>query len=108
MFVALNIIKMDKSLDIEITEEIAEGVYSNFAVISHSPTEFVFDFVRILPGTEKAAVKSRVITSPEQAKRLLLSLQENIKTYEAMFGSIALHNTAPNEQMVHLTPMGEA
>lgn len=97
---------MEKNIDIEITEEIAEGIYSNFAVIAHSPTEFVLDFIRILPGTEKAAVKSRVISSPEQAKRLLLSLQENIRSYEANFGQITIH--APAEQSIPLTPLGEA
>ncbi len=98
---------MDKNLDIEITEEVAEGTYSNLAVISHSPTEFVLDFIRILPGTEKAAVKSRVISSPEQAKRLLLSLQENIKSYESMFGTITVHSQSDQSQ-IQLTPLGEA
>ncbi len=77
-------------INIELTEAVAEGVYSNMAIISHSSSEFVLDFVRLLPGIPKAQVKSRVILTPEHAKRLLLSLQDNIGKYEAMFGEIRI------------------
>lgn len=77
--------------DIELTEQIAQGTYSNLAIISHSTSEFVLDFVRIMPGMSKAQVKSRIILTPEHAKRLALSLQENINRYETMVGKIEMH-----------------
>lgn len=79
-----------QQLSIELSEEIAQGIYSNLAVITHSSSEFVIDFVRIMPGIPKANVKSRVILTPEHAKRLLLALDENLKKYEGTFGSIKL------------------
>jgi hypothetical protein len=75
-------------INIELTEEIAQGTYSNLAVISHSSSEFVVDFVRIMPGTPKAKVASRIILTPEHAKRLLLALQDNILKYEGRYGAI--------------------
>ncbi|HEX7584954.1 MAG TPA: DUF3467 domain-containing protein [Prolixibacteraceae bacterium] len=78
----------NNQLQIELTEEIAQGTYSNLAIITHSSSEFVLDFVRVMPGIPKANVKSRVILTPEHAKRLLLALQENIQKYEAVNGTI--------------------
>lgn len=78
----------EKKLNIEITEEVADGVYSNFAIISHSASEFVLDFVRIMPNTPKGKVKSRVIMSPAHAKLLMTALQENVRKYEQQFGRI--------------------
>ncbi len=75
-------------INIELTPEIAEGTYSNLAIIAHSSSEFVIDFVRIMPGTPKANVKSRIILTPEHAKRLLQALQENVSKYESQFGAI--------------------
>ncbi|HVD98305.1 MAG TPA: DUF3467 domain-containing protein [Cytophagaceae bacterium] len=75
-------------INIELTEEMAEGVYSNFAMIAHSNSEFVIDFIRMMPGLPKAKVKARIIATPEHAKRLLLALQDNIKKYEEAFGTI--------------------
>lgn len=75
-------------LNIELTEEVAQGTYSNLAVITHSPTEFVVDFVRVVPGVPKAKVKSRVIVTPQHAKRLMKALQENIRKYESQHGPI--------------------
>lgn len=75
-------------LDIELDAAVADGVYSNMAIISHSTSEFVLDFIRMMPGVPKAKVKSRVVLTPEHAKRLLLSLQDNIGKYEATFGEI--------------------
>lgn len=79
-----------QQLSIELSEEIAQGIYSNLAVITHSSSEFVIDFVRIMPGIPKANVKSRVILTPEHAKRLLLALQDNLKKYEATYGPIMI------------------
>lgn len=78
----------NNQLQIELTEEVTQGIYSNLAIITHSSSEFVVDFVRVMPGIPKANVKSRVILTPEHAKRLLLALQENIQKYEAVNGSI--------------------
>lgn len=77
-----------KQVNIEISEEVAEGVYSNMAIISHSSSEFVLDFVRIMPNAPKARVKSRVILTPEHAKRLLIALQDNLQKYEQQFGPV--------------------
>lgn len=78
-----------QELSIELTEDMAEGIYSNLAIITHSHTEFVLDFVRIMPGTPKAKVKSRIILTPEHAKQLLKALQENITRFEGLHGDIA-------------------
>ncbi len=75
-------------LNIELSEAIADGVYSNLAIITHNPTEFVLDFVQIIPNVPKAKVKSRVILSPQHAKRLLRALTENVGKYESQFGNI--------------------
>ncbi len=80
----------DNQLNIELSEDIAEGIYSNLAIISHSTSEFVVDFVRIMPGTPKAHVKSRIILTPEHAKRLLFALQENITKFEQQNGKIKI------------------
>ncbi len=75
-------------INIELKEDIAQGIYSNLAIITHSSSEFVVDFVRIMPGVPKAEVKSRIILTPEHAKRLLFALKENIAKYEAINGPI--------------------
>lgn len=77
-----------QNLEIEINDQTAEGVYSNLAMINHSPTEFVADFIQIMPGVPKAKVKSRIILTPQHAKRLVAALAENVKRYEAQFGEI--------------------
>lgn len=79
---------INEELDIELEEAVAEGTYTNFTVISHSPAEFVFDFIRLQPGITRGSVKSRIVMSPEQAKRLLASLSENVSHYENLFGEI--------------------
>jgi len=88
--------QVSQQLNIELSEEVAQGVYSNLAVITHSSSEFVVDFVRIMPGIPKANVKSRIILTPEHAKRLLLALQDNIKKYEAVHGLIKNVNPGSN------------
>ena len=79
-------------LNIELSPEIAEGIYSNLAIISHSSSKFVVDFIRIMPGTPKANVKSRIILTPEHAKRLLMAMEENVAKYEAQNGKIKVEN----------------
>lgn len=80
--------KTPGQISIELKEDVAQGTYSNLAVITHSASEFVIDFVRIMPGIPKAQVKSRVILTPEHAKRLLNALTDNIGKYEAVHGPI--------------------
>jgi len=75
-------------INIELKEEVAQGTYSNLAIITHSSSEFVLDFVRVMPGIPKAEVKSRVILTPEHAKRLLNALTDNIQKYEKAHGPI--------------------
>ena len=77
-------------LDVELSADVAQGNYSNLAIISHSSSEFILDFATVLPGVEKAQVKSRIILTPEHAKRLLRSLQENIVRYESTMGKIEI------------------
>lgn len=75
-------------LNIELPEDISEGTYSNLAIITHSPSEFVVDFVRMMPGVPKAKVKSRIILTPQHAKRLMKAMMENVKKFESMHGEI--------------------
>ena len=86
-------------LDLELDSEIADGIYSNLAIISHSASEFVVDFATILPGLAKP---SRIVLTPEHAKRLMLSLQDNIARYEASNGLIGLTPTAAEESTMPL------
>ncbi|NCA31106.1 MAG: DUF3467 domain-containing protein, partial [Chitinophagia bacterium] len=79
----------NQPLNIEISEEIAEGSYANLAIITHSNAEFVVDFVNVMPGTPKSKVKSRVILTPMHAKRFMKALVENVERYEAANGTIA-------------------
>lgn len=79
-----------QQINIELGEKEAEGIYSNLAIISHSPAEFVIDFTRVVPGVPKAKVLSRIITTPQHAKMLMKALDENIKKFEARFGEIRL------------------
>lgn len=95
--------KKGNQLNIELSAEVAEGIYSNLAIISHSTSEFVLDFVRIMPGTPKAHVKSRIILTPEHAKRLLFALQDNIVKYEQQFGKISTPDSGSN--MIPPVPM---
>ncbi|MCK4661928.1 MAG: DUF3467 domain-containing protein [Bacteroidales bacterium] len=75
-------------LNIELNEDIAQGIYSNLAVITHSSSEFVIDFIRVMPGIPKAKVKSRIVLTPEHAKRLMLALKDNIAKFESVNGKI--------------------
>ncbi|MBP6977730.1 MAG: DUF3467 domain-containing protein [Bacteroidales bacterium] len=75
-------------INIELNDDIAEGIYSNLAIITHSQSEFIVDFVKMMPGVPKAKVKSRIILTPQHAKRLYRALKENITKYEAVHGTI--------------------
>lgn len=95
-----------QQLQIDIKPEIAQGVYSNFAIISHSRAEFVVDLASTLPGTPKAQVVSRVVLAPEHAKRLALALQDNIIRYEKEFGKIQLDMPKPAASPRTANPFG--
>lgn len=89
---------MENNLDIELDEEIAEGIYANLVMIAHSPEEFILDFIRMMPGVPQAKVKSRLILTPQHAKRFLSALAENIEKYEDHFGDIQEPNGGGNIQ----------
>lgn len=95
-------------ISIELSEEIAEGEYANLVMIAHSNSEFVLDFIRLMPGVQKAKVKSRIIITPEHAKRMLLALQDNITKYEENFGEIKYTKDVPKFPMNFGGTMGEA
>ena len=80
--------EIKNQLNIELKEELSSGVYSNLVVINNSPSEFVFDFISVMPGLPKAKVNSRIILSPQHAKRLLRVLSDNIKNFETKNGLI--------------------
>jgi hypothetical protein len=75
-------------LNIELPEDVAEGTYSNLAIITHSHSEFVLDFIRMMPGVPKAKVKSRIVLTPQHAKRLMKALNDNINKFESINGEI--------------------
>ena len=83
-----NQVQPQNGINIEITEEIAEGTYANLAIITHSHAEFVIDFVNVMPGTPKSKVKSRIIFTPQHAKRFMKALIENVQRYEGANGAI--------------------
>ena len=80
--------EVPNQLNIEISEEVAEGSYANLAIITHSHAEFVIDFVNVMPGTPKSKVKSRIILTPQHAKRFMKAITENLQKYEAVNGAI--------------------
>jgi len=100
--------KQPGQLQIELPQQVAQGEYANFAIITHSSSDFVVDFARVLPGLPKAQVKSRVILAPEHAKRLLMALQENIVRYEREFGQIKMPNQEPRTIAPFAVGKGEA
>lgn len=100
--------EQNNQISIELPEEVAEGVYTNLAVISHSQMEFILDFIRLVPNVPQAKVKSRVIMTPQNAKRLVRALQDNIKRYEAQNGVIQDTETPQMPPMNFNTPPGMA
>ncbi|MDU1903654.1 MAG: DUF3467 domain-containing protein [Dysgonomonas sp.] len=85
-------------IQIELPDDVAQGTYANLAIITHSSSEFIIDYVRMLPGLPKAKVQSRIILTPEHAKRLLLALADNVNQYEKLYGSIRVENPNNNEE----------
>lgn len=83
----------ENNLKIDVSPEVAKGEYSNLAIITHSHTEFILDFASMLPGLQKPQVNSRIIMTPEHAKRLLLALQDNMSKYESQNGPIVFPET---------------
>jgi hypothetical protein len=98
----------ENQLNIELSEEIAEGIYSNLAIITHSSSEFVLDFIRVMPGVPKAKVKSRIILTPEHAKRLLTALQDNLEKFENIHGRIKIQQDPSGFPMNFGGTMGQA
>jgi len=95
-------------LNIELDEQVAEGIYSNLVMIAHSAEEFILDFIRVVPGVAKAKVKTRIIISPSHAKRLLAALADNIKRYEAANGVISQSSQGGPGGVQFGGPSGEA
>jgi hypothetical protein len=100
--------KKGNQLNIELPEEVAEGIYSNLAIISHSQTEFVVDFVRLVPNVPKAKVKSRIILTPVHAKRLLKALADNVRKFESQQGAIKDQDYQKIPPMNFNTPKAQA
>lgn len=98
--------KSGQQINIELDEDTAQGTYSNLAIINHSVSEFVVDFVNIMPGTPKSKVKSRIILTPQHAKRLLKALEENVKRFEQNHGEIKDYEKQPIP--LNFGPTGQA
>ena len=96
----------DGKLNIELDEKIAEGTYSNLAIINHSVSEFIVDFISMMPGTPKAKVKSRIILTPQHAKRLTKALADNVTKFEKVHGEIKDYEQPPIT--INFGPTGEA
>ena len=100
--------KTENQINIELTEEVADGIYSNLAIITHSHSEFVLDFVRVMPNVPKAKVQSRIIMTPQHAKRLMHALRDNIARFEQSFGSIQDIENQTIPQMSFSGPKAQA
>lgn len=96
----------ENKLNIELNEQTAEGIYSNLAIINHSISEFIVDFVKIMPGAPKAKVKSRIILTPQHAKRLAKALADNVQRFENAHGEIKDYEQPPIP--INFGPTGEA
>ncbi len=96
-----------QQINIELSEEISEGIYSNLAIINHSASEFIVDFVKIMPGAPKAKVKSRIILTPQHAKRFLKALADNIQRFENTHGKIKDYEQS-GQPPINFGPTGEA
>ncbi|MGI6718180.1 MAG: DUF3467 domain-containing protein [Bacteroidales bacterium] len=101
-------IKNDNKINIELSDEMAEGIYSNLAVITHSNAEFIIDFIKILPGMPKAKVKSRIVLTPQHAKRLMNALNENLKKYESVYGKVEEKDNKQTFSIPFSGPTGQA
>lgn len=98
--------KQQQSINIELDEKTAEGTYSNLAIINHSVSEFVIDFISMMPGAPKAKVKSRIVLTPQHAKKFLKALSDNVSRFEKAHGAIKDYEqpTIP----LNFGPTGEA
>ncbi len=97
-----------QQLNIELTPEIAEGIYSNLAFIAHSDSEFIVDFINMMPGIQKGKVKARIILTPQHAKRLQMALNDNLKKFEAQHGEIKVNQKTTALPMNFNGGIGEA
>ena len=86
--------QIQQRLNIELGEKEAEGIYSNLAMIVHSPNEIIIDFARVMPGSPKSRVQARIIMTPAHAKMLKQALEDNLKKFEAQYGEIKIHGNA--------------
>lgn len=93
-----------QQINIELGEKEAEGIYSNLAIITHSPAEFVIDFTRVLPGVPKAKVHARIVMTPQHAKMLLNAMKDNIDKFEKKFGEIKIAGEIPGGPMMSFQP----
>jgi len=103
-----NINPNQPQINIELSEEVAEGTYANLAIITHSQAEFIVDFVNMMPGVPKARVKSRIIMTPQHTKRLFRALKENIMKFEAMHGEIVVADDMGMMPFPMTGPKGQA
>ncbi|MFQ5907117.1 MAG: DUF3467 domain-containing protein [bacterium] len=92
-----------QQIQVELPKEVSEGIYSNLALIAHSPSEFILDFARVLPGAPKAKVFSRIVMTPQHAQLLKKALEENIKKFESNFGEIKMTGL-PDKEIGFKTP----
>ena len=100
--------QQNQQINVELGEKEAEGIYSNLALISHSPAEFVIDFTRMLPGVPKTRVYARIVMTPQHAKSFLAALQDNVGKYEKQFGEIKVHGGQTlNQQQMGFSPPQE-
>ncbi|WP_372793326.1 DUF3467 domain-containing protein [Lutibacter sp.] len=98
--------KKEGQINIELDDKVAEGTYANLAIINHSVSEFIVDFISVMPGQPKAKVKSRIILTPQHAKRLVKALAENVKRFEKNHGEIKDYEQPPIP--MNFGPTGEA
>ena len=96
----------ENNINIELDESIAQGLYSNLVIVNHSPTEFVLDFINVMPGAPKAKVRSRIILTPDHTKKFINALDENLNKYEKSFGKIK--NFQKEIMPISFGPKGEA
>ena len=96
----------ENNINIELDESIAQGLYSNLVIVNHSPTEFVLDFINVMPGAPKAKVRSRIILTPDHTKKFINALGENLNKYEKSFGKIK--NFQKEVMPISFGPKGEA
>ncbi len=96
-----------QQINIELSPEQGEGIYSNLALITHSPAEFVFDFTRILPGVPKTKVYARIIMTPQHAKSFWKALEENIQKFEAQYGEIKMQGLTTGNKQIGFKPPGD-